>query len=176
MWNINSVNRWYRACQFQKLQCKKSFYTFQGASLCNDGLSPEASVYLYSSVIGSSLIYGCDSIWINKSNMIKLDSTQGKIIKKMLGSPYTSHTTPLIQAPGILPCSVSILFSSLDLLKSCLASESATGGFYRHMFNCDRQEDKNTLMGRTGTICDKFNINFIKYMLSDKYSMYVCET
>ena len=72
-------------------------------------LSPEASVYIYSLVIRSSLIYGCDSIWINKSNMIKLDSTQGKIIKKILGLPYTSHTTPLIQALGILPCSVSII-------------------------------------------------------------------
>ena len=25
-------------------------------------------------------------------------------------------------------------------------------------------------MGRTGAICDKFNINFIKYMLNDKYT------
>ena len=50
----------------------------------------------------------------------------------MLGLPYTSHTTP--QALGILTCPVSILFSSLDLLKSCLASESATGDFCRHMF------------------------------------------
>ena len=28
-------------------------------------------------------------------------------------------------------------------------------------------------MGRAGAICDKFNINFIKYMLNDKYSMHV---
>ena len=159
-WNINSVNLDVKnsikylgsvLCQSggnehvnsRICSAKRSFYTLQGAGLCNDGLSPEASVYLYSSVIRSSLIYGCDSIWINKSNMIKLDSTQGKIIKKMLGLPYTSHTTPLIQALGILPCSVSILFLSLDLLKSCLASESATGDFYRHMLNCDRQKVKN---------------------------------
>ena len=189
-WNINSVNLDVKnsikylgsvLCQSggnehvnsRICSAKRSFYTLQGAGLCNDGLSPEASVYLYSSVIRSSLIYGCDSIWINKSNMIKLDSTQGKIIKKMLGLPYTSHTTPLIQALGILPCSVSILFLSLDLLKSCLASESATGDFYRHMLNCDRQKVKNPLMGRTGAMCDKFNINFIKYMLNEKYSMHV---
>ena len=41
------------------------------------------------------------------------------------------------------------------------------------MLNCDRQKVKNTLMGRTGAMCDKFNINFIKYMLNDKYSMHV---
>ena len=39
------------------------------------------------------------------------------------------------------------------------------------MFNCDRIKVKNTLMGITGATCDKFNINFIKYMLNDKYSM-----
>ena len=85
--------------------------------------------------------------------MIKLGSTQGKIIKKMLGLPYTSHTTSLFCV---------YLNSSMDLLKSCLASESATVGFYRQMFNCDRQKVKNTLMGRTGAICDEFSINFMK--------------
>ena len=58
-------------------------------------------------------------------------------------------------------------------MKSCLGSESATGDVYTHMFNCDRQRVKNTLRGRTVAICDKFNVNFIKYILSDKYSMHV---
>ena len=42
---------------------KRSFYTLQVAGLCNDGLSPEAIIYVYSSAIRSSLSdLRCDSI------------------------------------------------------------------------------------------------------------------
>ena len=91
----------------------------------------------------------------------------------MLGLPYTSHTTPLIQALGILPCSVSILFRVWICLNHVLPVNLPQENFYRHMFHCDRHKVKNTLMGRFGAICDKFNTNFIKYMLNDKYSMHV---
>ena len=37
----------------------------------------------------------------------------------------------------------------------------------------DKKLKSYTLMGRTGAMCDKLNVNFIKYMLNDRYSMHV---
>ena len=49
------------------------------------------------------------------------------------------HSTPLLQATGVNPVSTTLQTASLDLLKSCLLSESNAKSFYSGIIlNSDR--------------------------------------
>ena len=143
----------------------------QGAGLCKSGLAPHTSAHVYQTAVRCGLLYGCSSIYMNKSGLLELDKTQGKHLKSMLGIGYTCncHTTPLLQALGIAPCSVTVKVSSLDLLKSSLSSSSVAGPFYGFMLNCDMLKSRKTVAGRAIQYCDQYNINLTKYILSDDY-------
>ena len=154
----------------------KSYYGLQGAGLCKDGLSPQISAYIYNTTVRNSLTFGCDSIFITKGNLATLDKLQGKHLKAMLGLSFNCHTTPLLQALGIDPCSVSISLSALDLLRSSLSSSAATSNFYGYLLKCKNPKIKNTLIGRCRAICENFNIQMYKYILNSEYAVTVKKT
>ena len=109
----------------------RSFYTLQGAGVCMNGLSPFVSAHVYNIAIRSGLLYGCNSLYLSKSNLLDIDKLQGKLLKAILGLPTRCHTTPILQALGINSCASTVTLSSLDLLKTCLSSSSATASFYK---------------------------------------------
>ena len=94
----------------------------------------------------------------------------------MLGVSFNCHTTPLLQALGIDPCSVSISSTALDLLRSSLCSSSATSNFYGYLLKCKNPKIKNTLIGRCRAICENFNIQMYKYILNSEYAVTVKKT
>ena len=64
-----------------------------------------------------------------------MDKQQNKLLKSALGISHSCRSTPLQQALGITLTSTDIHLSELNLLKSCLLSDSHTGGFYRHNYD-----------------------------------------
>ena len=94
-----------------KQKANKAFYTLQGAGLNTLCVSPETASHVYQTAVRSSLTYGCAAINISDRNLKLLDSWQGKFVKTILGIPYSSRTTPILQSLG-----------ELDLLQQCLLS------------------------------------------------------
>jgi hypothetical protein len=48
--------------------CRKTFFALQSVGLCEDGLSVDASMYIWSSICKSSLLYACNCIYMNKNS------------------------------------------------------------------------------------------------------------
>ena len=78
---------------------QKSFFGLQSAGLHRNGMSPSTAMNM---AVRSTLLYGCTSININRSNLKSLDRQQSKQIRCILGlKQYQTHTTILLQAVGI---------------------------------------------------------------------------
>ena len=71
---------------------------------------------------------------------------QGKLLKAVLGPGLLTrcHTTSILQALGINSCASTVTLSSLDLLKTCLASSSAIPSLYRFLLSCENKYWKDT--------------------------------
>ena len=121
------------------------------------------SAHVYDIAIHSGLLYGCNFLYLSKSNLLDIDKLQGNLLKAIRGLPTRCHTSPILQALGIDSCASTVTLSSLDLLKTCLASSSATASFYRFLLSCENKCAVKTLTGRAKVACDMFNINFVKY-------------
>ena len=70
----------------------KSFYSLQGCGLNAHGVSPNTGLHIYNTAVRSTLTYGCSAVHISGKYLKKLDQLQGKIIKSILGIPYSSRT------------------------------------------------------------------------------------
>ena len=103
-----------------------------------------------------------------------LDKTQGKHLKSMLGLSYSCHTTPILQALRIQKASKIVANSSLDLLRSCLLSRSSTSSFYMYLLGRPRKD--MALVARSRSLCDSYNIDMMKYVLSDDYKTITKQT
>ena len=69
----------------------RAYFSLQGAGLCQSGLAPHTSAHVYQTAVRCGLLYGCSSIYMNKSGLLELDKTQGKYLKSMLGIGYNCH-------------------------------------------------------------------------------------
>ena len=100
-----------------------------------------------------------------------MDKQQNKLLKSALGISHSCRSTPLLQALGITLTSTDIHLSKLNLVKSCLPSDSHTSGFYRHMIkqNVVGTRDK-TLYGRARNFAKSHNIDLGKYIFNKNYS------
>ena len=154
-------------------KANKAFYTLHGAGLNTFCVSPETASHVYQTAVRSSLTYGCAAINISDRNLKLLDSSQGKFVKTILGIPYSSRTTPILQSLFIDPVSISVKKSEIDLLQQCLLSDSPTQSFYHYLFsvwnNGERKLLSNTLLYRVLSYCDIKHINFAKYITNDVY-------
>ena len=65
--------------------CRNSFYSLQGAGLCNTGLNIDTAVYVFKSTCHSILTYACDSLHLSNKDIQELDKLQAKLIKCVVG-------------------------------------------------------------------------------------------
>ena len=73
------------------------------------GLDSQSKAYLWKSVLvcAPCLTFGCDSLFLNECNEMKLDSTQGTLVKQCLGLGKRSHHSHLLGALDI--CKVNLI-------------------------------------------------------------------
>ena len=88
--------------------CRKSYFALQGAGLTREGLSLDAAMYAWSSVCNSALLYGCNALYLNKSQVCNIDKIQSKLIKCIVGLKPMHKTTSLLQALKVPKVSVQI--------------------------------------------------------------------
>ena len=159
-------------CQTRIRSAQKAYYSLQQAGLHWNGVSPLTAREIFTTGIKSVLAYGCSSIYLKNGDLTKMDKQQNKLLKSALGISHSCRSTPLLQALGITLTSTDIHLSELNLLKSCLLSDSHTSGFYRHMIkqNVVGTRDK-TLYSRALNFAESHNIDLGKYIFNKNYSV-----
>ena len=82
-------------------KCRRSFYSLTKCGMAYPGATSDVKSYLWKSVCAPVLMYGMDSVPISKSDIKKLDTTQGNLVKQAMGLSKRAHTTELLLSLGI---------------------------------------------------------------------------
>ena len=136
---------------------QRAFYSLQGASLCYKGVDPKVAINIFRTAVQTTLTYGCDNIFMSRIAPNRLDSFQAKLLKSILGLGKQSRTTPVRCLEGGSVTHILNNLHSLDLLTSCLYSNSQCGVLYKYML-------RNTSLRN---ISQDKNIGVTKYVLSN---------
>ena len=137
----------------------KAFYSLQAAGLKSNSVSPQTAFNIYCSAVRSVLTFGCCAIYINKTQLENLNKTQGKYVKSILGINFNTHTTPILKALSLPTVSTFIDIANVNLLKSCIFSDSLTQRFYLYLLRAETDINiSKTLLGRVKTIISDNNI------------------
>lgn len=94
--------------------CRRAMFRLSSCGMSYPGLHANVKSYLWKSVGCPTLLYGTECIPLSKSNAKDINSTQGTIVKNMLGISKRSHHTNLLQAVHIAKCDGTILRNCLN--------------------------------------------------------------
>ena len=76
-------------------KCQQSMFGMASIGLSYPGLSSEVKAFLWNSIGNPILLYGMESIGITKNELNILKTTQGNIIKRVMGINKRSHHSKL---------------------------------------------------------------------------------
>ena len=83
--------------------CRRAMYSLSEVGCSYPGLSTHVKCHLWRSVGLPTLLFGCDTIHVNKTQLNKLEAVQATTVKRVLGLPVRSHHSKLLQAVEIYP-------------------------------------------------------------------------
>ena len=123
------------------------------------------------------LLYGAETVYVNKSNFKNLRSVQGNLVKTMLGLRKSSHSSPLFSALNIKDTDSIICLQSANLLRSCLSYESNATHFYSYILHCkDMNTNANTLVHRCFKHFNGRSLNLYQFIIDDVYRTKIANT
>lgn len=105
-------------------KCRGAFYNFTEVGMCYPGLSSNVKAHIWRTVCLPSLIYGCDARHITSTDVKKMDTVQGNLIKQVMGLSKRSHSTHLLAALNIPSVKCTIKKSYLSLLGRIFQTDS----------------------------------------------------
>ena len=134
---------------------QRAFYVLQRAVLCYKSVPPSTALNMFSTAVRSVLLYGCNGIHLNRSNLTSLDSAQGKFNKSAwyfqnihVQHPFSKHCKCYLYQR----ISNAISVYSLDLLIRCVLSNSQIRPFYCHLKeNKNKNKNKNLFIASRWT-------------------------
>ena len=146
----------------------KAFYGLQNAGIRCPVIKLQTVVDIYQTAVNTMLQFGCSTIHINRTNMIKVNRHQCNLIKRHLGLSKWCHSSSLLQALGILPLSVDINLQTMDLLTKSVITNSLARSFYCGLLrSCDTS---NTTLSKCRNFSNNNRINLIQYIFNDSYA------
>ena len=113
----------------------RSFYALQNAGLYFGDSSPAVSSHIISMGVQTVLLCGCEAIAINKKHLKEISTTQGNLLKSMLGLRRSSRTSPLLQSLNIKSAFNVIHVQGANLLRSVLFYHSSATVFIPIFYN-----------------------------------------
>jgi len=143
-----------------------AYYKFQSAGMHSGGLSPEAAKHAYLLAIQPTLIYAAHAIHMTSTDVQKIESVHGRILKTSLGLSKFSRTSPLLAALNIQRLERVVENQTLNLMRRCMTGNSLASTFYWTLYKCGNINGK-TLLGRSSDIFKKYGLNFSKVIFSD---------
>ena len=103
--------------------CRRAIYRMSSCGMSYPGLHANVKSYLWKSVGAPTLLYGSECIPMSSNNIKDISSTQGTIIKNVMGISKRSHHTNLLQALGIDKADNIVIQNSIN--------------FYNRLFKVD---------------------------------------
>jgi hypothetical protein len=146
---------------------KKAFYALQNVGLHYKGLSPDVAAHIFTVGIQSTLVYGCDAININRTNLKSITTAHNNLLKATLGLRRSCHSTPIQKALDVHSPAVIIGLQSMNLLCSNMMNTSDTARFYCHLLGS--KDRNNTLVHRACEFASRHNISTVRYILDKDY-------
>jgi hypothetical protein len=135
-----------------RIRCgRNAFYSLQGIGLCAPmSTSADTIAYIWNTAIKPVFTYGLECVTLSKNSLLSLERMQTKLLKAALGINKFCKNTPILQA--------------LKIQKMQLSRATT---FYLHMMNLSSHKN---LIYRSKTICAKYGIPFLKFIIDDKYA------
>ena len=114
---LSSDGKYINQVDSRILRCRKSYFSFNNVGMPYPGLPADLKLRFRHTMCRPILIFGLETVHLNRAMYIKLESLQGTIAKAFLGLSRYSHHSKLMTALGILPIKESIksrpMFESL---------------------------------------------------------------
>ena len=127
----NNCSKYHSASRISS--CRKSFYALQHVGLCEKGLSIDAAMYIWTSICKTSLLYGCNALYLKKTDLNDIEKLQAKLVKCILGLKPFYKSTKLLQALKLNKCINLIECDNISLLNRIMNSNSAAREFYLYV-------------------------------------------
>jgi hypothetical protein len=115
------------------------------------GATSDVKCYLWKSICNPVMIYGLDSINIDKRNMQRLETLQGNLVKQSMGLSKRVHTTELMASLNINKISSIVNRNIVSLFKRIFKVQSPLKQLTIHMLS--QYISKGTIV--PGTIVSK---------------------
>jgi len=91
------------------MKARRSLYSLLSAGLHGEtGLDPVTSIHLLKVYIIPTLLYGLEIVHLNKTQILKLERFQKKILKQVLSVPTNTSDAAVYMLSGLLPVEGSI--------------------------------------------------------------------
>ena len=104
-------------------KCQQSMFAMTTMGLSYPGLNSDVKAFLWNSIGCPILLYGMESISISEKDLKSLKTTQGNIIKRIVGIKKRSHHSNLLKALKIPLVEDVIIKNSLCLYKKYLQNK-----------------------------------------------------
>ena len=108
--------------------------------------------------------------------MLKIEKSQGELLKTSIGVHKLCKSYPILQALNISKIESIIDRIFLALIRSMLCSFSRARPFYVHLIKQHASGGMfghNDLISRVKPTCEKYGISFLKYIFDDSYSQII---
>ena len=104
--------------------CRRNIYRFTSIGMSYPGLDTSVKSYLWNIIGSPTLLYGMECVHLSKSDICLLKSTQGSIIKHVMGVNKRSHHTNLLKALNITPVDELIENNMLQLYHRIFSTDT----------------------------------------------------
>ena len=105
---LSSDGKYINQVDSRILRCRKSYFSLNNVGMPYPGLPVDLKFHFWHTICRPILIFGLETVYLNRAMYIKLESLQGTIVKAFLGLSRYSHYSKLMTVLGILPIEESI--------------------------------------------------------------------
>lgn len=148
---------------------RRAFYSLQPAGLCPHGVSPSVTAHLWNLAVRPVLMYGCATIFVDKTRLSELEKTQSLLIKTSLGLPKCCKHSDLLAALGIPKVSTSLVISHLNIFKRSILNSVKARTFYLNLSRSGNMI-KNMMISTVLEHAREYDINILRFLIDDAYS------
>ena len=121
---INSTLSSNKHVKNRMRKCQQSMFKMTPMGLSYPGLNSDVKAFLWNSICCPILVYGMESIAISEKDLKSLKTTQGNIIKRIMGIKKRSHHSKLLKALKIPVIEDVITKNSLRLYKNIFKTDT----------------------------------------------------
>ena len=105
-------------------KCQQSMFGMASVGLSYPGLNSEVKSFLWNSIGNPILLYGMESVALSRNDLNTLKTTQGNIIKRIMGINKRSHHSKLLKALKIPTVENVLRNNALRLYKNIFQTDT----------------------------------------------------